>query len=106
MNDILLPTLLFWENGNSFYGSKGLARFFIQPVKREPPEEDPEGQARTELAVELWKGPLTKALSDILDTAVFPLSEEGRPSPPATGRPGPAPDGEAVRGDRRQRPPS
>lgn len=77
MNDILLPTLLFWENGNSFYGSKGLARFYIQPVKREPAAEDPEGENRTELAVELWKGPLTKALSEILDTAAFPLSEEG-----------------------------
>ena len=77
MNDILLPTLLFWENGNSFYGSKGLARFYIQPIKREPGAEDPEGENRTELAVELWKGPLAKGLSEILDPASFPLSEEG-----------------------------
>ena len=69
MNDILIPTLLFWENGNSFYGSKGQARFFIRPVRPE------EGEPRLE--AELWRGPLTKALSEILATASFPLSEEG-----------------------------
>lgn len=69
MNDILIPTLLFWENGNTFYGSKGLARFFIRPVR--PEEGDPR------LDVELWRGPLTKELSEILTTASFPLSEDG-----------------------------
>ena len=70
MNDITIPTLLFWENGNSWYGSKGLARFFIKPVKLE--EED-----RTDLTIELWKGPLTKDLSEVIATAAFPLGEEG-----------------------------
>ena len=69
MNDILIPTLLFWENGNTFYGSKGQVRFFIRPVR--PEEGDPH------LEVELWRGPLTKELSEILTTASFPLSEEG-----------------------------
>lgn len=77
MNDIFIPTMLFWENGNSWYGSKGLTRFFIQPVKHEPPEEDPHGEAYTTLDAEVWKGPLTKALSEVLATASFPLSEEG-----------------------------
>jgi len=77
LNDILIPTMLFWENGNTWYGSKGNARFYIQPVKHEPPEDDPEGQAHTTLDVELWRGPLTKALSEIIATASFPLSEEG-----------------------------
>ena len=45
MNDIYIPTMLFWENGNTWYGSKGPARFFIQPVKHEPPEGDPEAKA-------------------------------------------------------------
>ena len=49
MNDIFIPTMLFWENGNSWYGSKGLTRFFIQPVKHEPPEEDPQIQAAVEI---------------------------------------------------------
>lgn len=77
MNDIFIPTMLFWENGNSWYGSKGLTRFFIQPVKHEPPEEDSHGEAYTTLDAEVWKGPLTKALSEVLATASFPLSEEG-----------------------------
>ncbi len=77
MNDIYIPTMLFWENGNTWYGSKGPARFFIQPVKHEPPEDDPETKAHTTLDVELWKGPLTKSLSEIIATASFPLSEEG-----------------------------
>lgn len=77
MNDILIPTLLFWENGNTWYGSKGEARFFLQPVRHEPPENDPEGAAHTTLEAELWRGPLTKALSEVIATASFPLSEEG-----------------------------
>lgn len=77
MNNIEIPTMLFWENGNTWYGSKGLARFFIQPIKHEPPEDDPEGTAHTTLEVELWRGPLTKSLSEIIATASFPLSEEG-----------------------------
>ena len=77
LNKIEIPTMLFWENGNSWYGSKGLARFFIHPVKHEPPEDTPEEPARTTLDVELWRGPLTKALSEIIATASFPRSEEG-----------------------------
>ena len=69
MNDILIPTMLFWENGNSWYGSKGLLRFFIKPVKQE--------DAGTTLDIELWRGPLAKEFSEIMETASFPLSEEG-----------------------------
>ena len=69
MNDILIPTMLFWENGNTWYGSKGLLRFFIKPVKQE--------DAGTTLDIELWCGPLAKEFSEIMETASFPLSEEG-----------------------------
>ena len=31
MEALFIPTLSFWENGNSWYGSLGQARFFIQP---------------------------------------------------------------------------
>ena len=70
LKPIELPTLLFWENGNSWYGSKGLARFFIKP-------ETPEGAEEPQLSVQLWRGPLCKDLSEILSTASFPVSEEG-----------------------------
>ncbi|MGE4277575.1 MAG: hypothetical protein AB7E30_10435 [Lawsonibacter sp.] len=77
MSDIMIPTLLFWENGNTWYGSKGATRFFIHPVQHQPPEDNPEGPIHTTLDVELWPGPLTKELSQIIATASFPLSEEG-----------------------------
>ena len=64
MSKLFIPTLSFWENGNSWYGSLGQARFFIKPQ---------EGN----LAVQLWRGPLTKELSQILDTTCVPVSEEG-----------------------------
>ena len=70
MSEILIPTILFWENGNTWYGSKGQTRFFIRPGPAE--EERP-----ARLEAELWRGPLTRELSEVSDTASFPLSEEG-----------------------------
>ena len=74
---IEIPTLLFWENGNTWYGSKGQARFFIQPVTHEAAPDTPDAPSHTTLDIEFWKGPLTKALSHICSTASFPLSGEG-----------------------------
>ncbi len=74
MNDIMIPTLLFWENGNDWYGSKGNARFYIKPVTQEMEGDQPDQHT---LEVELWRGPYEKALSEILETASFPLSDEG-----------------------------
>lgn len=73
MEPVMIPTLLFWENKNTWYGSKGLARFFIQPVK----EELEDGSGRWMLQIELWRGPLMKSLSEILTTVSFPMTEEG-----------------------------
>ena len=64
MIELFIPTLSFWENGNHWYGSLGQARFLIQP------QEDT-------LTVQLWRGPLTKELSEILAEASFPLGQEG-----------------------------
>ena len=69
MSDITLPTLLFWENGNTWYGSLGPIRFYITPVKGE--EEPPA------LSVRVWRGPMAMEFSEITDTASFPLSEDG-----------------------------
>ncbi len=69
MDSIHIPTLLFWENGNSWYGSLGRARFFLRP-------ETPEGED-SRLSVRLWRGPLEMALSEVLATADFPVTEEG-----------------------------
>ena len=64
MSELFIPTILFWENGNTWYGSWGNARFFAAPQ---------EGQ----IHVELWRGPLTKELSQVEAQAEFPLCEEG-----------------------------
>ena len=49
MNPIEIPTLLFWENGNSWYGSLGSLRFFIKP-------EASDGGEEKQLSVQIWKG--------------------------------------------------
>jgi len=72
MPEIYIPTLLFWENGNAWYGSDGAARFYVKPVR---PKEGEEGAPRLE--AELWRGPLEKERSEILETASFPLDEAG-----------------------------
>lgn len=77
MNDILIPTLLFWQNNNTWYGSKGQARFFIQPVTAPPPEGEGSEPFEPHLAVELWRGPLNKRLSQMLTSATFPLTAQG-----------------------------
>ena len=64
MEEVFIPTLSFWENGNTWYGSLGQARFFLQPQ---------EGA----LTVQLWRGPLTKELSEILEERSFSLDQEG-----------------------------
>lgn len=69
MNHIEIPTLLFWKNNNSWYGSLGEARFFIKP-------ETPEGGEK-QLNVQFWRGPLSMALSKIIASAAFPVTEEG-----------------------------
>ena len=74
MNEIFIPTMLFWENGNTWYGSKGEARFFISPITIETEGDVPDEK---KLQIELWRGPLTKELSEILETTAFPMTEEG-----------------------------
>lgn len=64
MSEIFIPTMLFWENGNTWYGSLGSTRFYIAPQ---------EGQ----LHVQLWRGQLTKELSEIEEEIDFLLSEDG-----------------------------
>ena len=70
MNNIHIPALLFWENGNSWYGSLENARFYIRP------EASEEGEDKR-LSIRLWQGALAMELSTIIASASFPLSEEG-----------------------------
>ena len=70
MKQIELPTLLFWENGNSWYGSLGNTRFYVKP-------EAPDGAVEKRLTVQVWQGPLAMAFGEILAEAAFPITEEG-----------------------------
>ena len=70
MSSIYIPTLLFWENGNSWYGSLGRTRFFLKP-------ETLEGEDAPRITAQLWQGPLAMEFSQILDAARFPVSQEG-----------------------------
>ena len=69
MSHIYIPTLLFWENGHTWSGSLGQARFYLSPLRQEgqPPQ----------IQAQLWRGPLTRELSQILDTVCFPMSDQG-----------------------------
>ena len=64
MSEIFIPTMLFWENGNTWYGSLGNTRFYAAPQEEQ-------------IHVQQWRGPLTKELSEIKAEADFPLSEAG-----------------------------
>ena len=78
MSKIEIPTMLFWENGNTWCGSCGNTRFFIHPVTHDPEEGAPEGTpGQVCLDVDIWKGPLCKELSEVILTGSFPRTEEG-----------------------------
>lgn len=73
-----IPTYSYWLNDNSWYGSLGLARFFIRPAVLD--KTDPDEPLRIQLSVQLWKGPLTLELSQVLATESFPLLEDSAES--------------------------
>jgi len=73
MQPITIPTLLFWENKNTWYGSKGLARFYIKTAA----VDFEDGHSENQLQIELWKGPLSKEFCEIIGQASFPVSEAG-----------------------------
>lgn len=77
MNEIYLPTLHTFENGNIFTGSLGLLRFRAKPnvTMRNPKEVDMEASSIT---VEYWHGQFCYEKSEMEGEKTFPMSEEGR----------------------------
>ena len=63
-----LPNLYTFQNGNGFYGSYRGLRFFISP------EEGEDGKV---FDCKVWYGEFCLAESQVVDTAAFPLDEEG-----------------------------
>ena len=77
MNEIFLPTLHTFENGNVFTGSYGLLRFRAKPnvTMLNPKEVDMENSSIT---VEYWHGLFCYEKGEMEGEKTFPMSEEGR----------------------------
>ncbi len=77
MQELFLPVLHSFENGNVFTGSLGLLRFRITPqiTMKTPKEVDLEASS---MRAEYWHGLYCYEKSQMEGEAVFPLSEEGR----------------------------
>ena len=67
--ELFLPVLSHFENGNFWTASGGRMRYRVDPVK----EED----VWTTLKAQVWEGPFGYALSEVEETASFPLSGPG-----------------------------
>jgi len=65
MDEIYVPVLHFFENGNPFTGSFGLLRFFLKP------------DAET-INAKVWHGVFCMEKSEIEQERTFPLTAEGR----------------------------
>lgn len=81
MDEIFLPTLHTFENGNVFTGSRGLLRFKITPdvIYTTPAQKEVDMQASS-IRCEYWHGIFCYEKSEIEDEKTFPMSEEGRES--------------------------
>ena len=77
MADIFIPTLHTFAMNNVFTGSYGDLRFRIVPKveKLSPKEVDFE---KSTIEVQYWYGKLCYEKSTVVDTKVFPMSEDGR----------------------------
>lgn len=77
MQELFLPVLHSFENGNVFTGSFCLLRFKITPqiTMKTPKEVDFEASS---IQGEYWHGLCCYEKSQIEGSAVFPLSEQGR----------------------------
>lgn len=77
MEQVFIPTLHTFAMNNPFTGSCGLFRFRIVPdVKMKTPKEvDFENSS---MNAEYWHGLFCYEKSEIENSAVFPLSDEGR----------------------------
>ena len=75
--ELFLPVLHSFENGNIFTGSYDDMRFRAAPniVMLTPKEVD---LAESSIHVELWHGPLCYEKSQMEDEQTFPMSQDGR----------------------------
>ena len=65
MNEIYVPVLHFFENGNPFTGSWKSLRFLLTPTDQE-------------IGVKIWRGPNCLEKSEVEAERAFPMTAEGR----------------------------
>ncbi len=65
MDEIYVPVLHYFENGNSFTGSFGNLRFFLKPDAER-------------ITASVWHGPYCMEKSEMEQENSFPLTAEGR----------------------------
>lgn len=75
--DLFLPTLHTFENGNIFTGSWGALRYRVEPeiVMATPKEVNLQ---ESSMKAEFWHGPFCYEKSTIEGERVFPMSPEGK----------------------------
>ena len=69
VQELFLPVLSHFENGNFWTASGGRMRYRVDPVK----EED----VWTSLKAQVWEGPWRLQDSTVEETKSFPMTEEG-----------------------------
>ena len=67
MDELFLPVLSHFENGNFWTASGGRMRYRVDPEPGEEPQ----------LAARVWEGPWSLADSPVEEEVRFPLSEAG-----------------------------
>ncbi|MDD3164715.1 MAG: hypothetical protein PHS97_02540 [Oscillospiraceae bacterium] len=69
MEEIFIPVLHSFENGNAFSGSCGALRFYLRP-------EQPDGEDAA-IKVEIWHGSLCYEKSEMEEVRRFPMTQDG-----------------------------
>ena len=77
MNEIFLPTLHTFENGNVFTGSLGPLRYRVKPaiVMKDAKEVDME---KSSITGQFWHGEYCYEKSQMEGESTFPMTEDGR----------------------------
>ena len=78
MQDLYIPTLHTFENGNIFTGSYNGLRFIITPNIDQPKGAKEIVRENSDMKAECWHGLLCYEKSEMEDEKVFALTEEAR----------------------------
>ena len=78
MDELYLPVLHYFENGNVFTGSLGALRFKVTPTVVMMPGDKEVDFDRSSMKAEFWHGRFCYEKSEMEGEKEFPMSREGR----------------------------